>query len=536
MELLYIIIGFVLVLGIIIAVHEGGHYIFAKKAGILVREFSFGMGPQLWKKKKGETVYSIRAFPIGGFCAIAGEEFEGDPLANVNRIKLNIEKGIIKGFYLDVDDPNIKYPEYRIVGYDLFDKEQLGKLYMDVDDNGIVVRYQVDPQAIIYEKKIEMQIAPYNRTLGSKSKRKRAMVMFGGPLMNFLLALVVFFLVGIIQGFPDYNSSKVSFVGMDEGNSTPAYAEGLRTGDIITELKAGDDLVLEIKKWEDISVFMSQYKDNGKTVPIEINYLRNNNVNKIYVNPIIKIYNIDTVGRFGGQGIEVIQVNQHIDEMADNSELQVGDIIYEVNGITYLQLVEMYSEFTDFSGENPDETLSMRVIREGAFVDISVRPYSKKIIDKQITVLGEPVVKIELGVGPVYKFNLLKSFVYSGERTLNSFTAIYDSFYLLFSDKTVTIRAFSGPVGIAAIIGSVMKQGAISVLALIGLLSVNIGLLNLLPIPALDGGRLLFLGYEAVTGKKPNQKVETALITITMLLLLGFMVFVTFNDIVGFFK
>ena len=70
----------------------------------------------------------------------------------------------------------------------------------------------------------------------------------------------------------------------------------------------------------------------------------------------------------------------------------------------------------------------------------------------------------------------------------------------------------------------------------LGILSINIGLLNLLPVPALDGGRLLFLGYEAITNKKPNQQVETILITITMVLLMGLMVYVTFNDIVGLFK
>ncbi|MCK9536235.1 MAG: RIP metalloprotease RseP [Bacilli bacterium] len=535
MEFFYILIGFILILGIIIAVHEGGHYIFAKKAGILVREFSFGMGPQLIKKKKGETVYSLRAFPIGGFCAIAGEEFEGDPFANISRVKLDIEKGVIKGFYLDFDNPEINYPEYVIVGYDLYDKGQTGNLYMDVDENGNVIRYPVDPQAIIYERKTEMQIAPYNRTLGAKSKKKRAMVMFGGPLMNFLLALVVFFLAGLIQGFPDFSTSTVSFIDMDKVNPTPAYEAGLRTGDIITKLKAGD-LIVEINEWSDISDFMSKYTTTGKTDMIEVKYNQGDTHKTVFVNPQIKIYNIDTVGQFTGQGIKVIKVNKHENEMANNKELNDGDIIVEINGVSYLELTNMYRELTEFSGEDPKEKISLKVIRNDEIKDITVRPYSKAIMEKQIIALGEPIVKIEIGINPIYKFSLLKSFIYSGERTIKSFTAIYDSFYLLFKDKTVTIKAFSGPVGIAAIIGSVMRQGVVNIFALIGLLSVNVGLLNLLPIPALDGGRLVFLGYEAITGKKPNQKVETALITVTMLLLLAFMVFVTFNDILGLFK
>jgi len=77
---------------LIIIIDEGGHFFFARRANILCREYAFGMGPLLWKKKKGETLYSIRALPIGGFCAIAGEEVEDDPLKELKKIKfLDIE-------------------------------------------------------------------------------------------------------------------------------------------------------------------------------------------------------------------------------------------------------------------------------------------------------------------------------------------------------------------------------------------------------------------------------------------------------------
>jgi regulator of sigma E protease len=219
--------------------------------------------------------------------------------------------------------------------------------------------------------------------------------------------------------------------------------------------------------------------------------------------------------------------------MADIKELQIGDIITKINGVNHLELAKMYRELADFSGEDPKERVTLEIIRDGEVKEIKVRPLSKMIMER--IAAGEPVVDVSMGVSPGYKFSLAKSLVYSGKQTAKSFTAIIDSFYLLFRDKSVTVKAFSGPVGIAVIIGSVVKQGLVSVLVLMGLLSVNLGLFNLLPIPALDGGRLVFLGYEAITGKKPNQKIETALITITMLLLIGFMIFVTFNDIIGQF-
>ena len=95
----------------------------------------------------------------------------------------------------------------------------------------------------------------------------------------------------------------------------------------------------------------------------------------------------------------------------------------------------------------------------------------------------------------------------------------------------VGIKDLSGPVGIYQLTSEAAKGGFASLLNFIGFLSVNVGFMNLLPIPALDGGRLVFVAYEAITKKKPNQKVETVLITVTMLLLFGLIIFVSFNDI-----
>ena len=114
------ILAFLFVLGTIILVHEGGHFYFASKAGVLCREYSFGMGPLLVGKKKGETLYSIRALPIGGFCAIAGEEGEDDPLKASTEVRLVIEEGIVKKICFEVDNPLFKdIPLFKLKAYDL---------------------------------------------------------------------------------------------------------------------------------------------------------------------------------------------------------------------------------------------------------------------------------------------------------------------------------------------------------------------------------------------------------------------------------
>ncbi|MFA5765571.1 MAG: RIP metalloprotease RseP [Bacilli bacterium] len=523
------LVVFIFVLGVIILVHEGGHFFFARRANILCREFAFGMGPILWKKKKGETLYSIRAFPIGGFCAIAGEELENNPFKNRETIKLRIENGVITGFYLDVDDVKVDYPIYKIISYDIFDVEKTGLLYMEVIDGDLIVKYPVDAKAMIYEKKIEFQIAPYNRTINAKPKRARAMVMFGGPLMNFLLALVVFFIAGLIQGYANYDSSVVD----DLTEETPAYIAGLRDGDEIIKLESST-IIQEVKVWDDISQFMDDYQTLGELELIKITYLREGQENTTVLTPAVYVYNGGFVGDYTiTDKVVVLLVSSVENNLANNVELLAGDQIIEIEGQAVTSWGDVYHVFENYIGDGEEENwITLKVIREGTEKEISIKPFSKTLLEKQTTTSGEPIpaVKVAMGISPTYKFSFLKSFGYSGKRTLASFTAIIDTFDLLFSGD-VGIQNLSGPVGIFSLTKDVAAQGIAPIFNLIGLLSVNIGLLNLLPIPALDGGRLVFLGYEAITKKKPNQKVETILITVTMLLLFGLMIVVTFGDI-----
>ncbi|HKM29335.1 MAG TPA: RIP metalloprotease RseP [Bacilli bacterium] len=530
MDFIIGLIAFIFVLGVIILIHEGGHFFFARRVNILCREFAFGMGPILWKKKKGETLYSIRAFPIGGFCAIAGEEQENDPFKNRETVKLDIKDGKIVSFYFDVDDDKVDYPIYKIISYDIFDAEETGTLFMEVVDGDFITKYPVDPQAMIHEKKTEYQIAPYNRTINSKTKRARAMVMFGGPLMNFLLALVVFFLAGLMQGYANYESSVID--NMTE--ETPAYVAGLRDGDEIIRLESGL-LGKDITVWNDISVFMDDYQTLGALGLIRVTYLRGGSEKLTTLTPAVYVYNGGFIGDFTITDKVVVLVTSPVENnLANNIELQEGDQIIEIAGETVTSWGDVYHVFEKYVGDGDDETnwIKLKVIREGEIKQIKIKPFSKTLLEKQTTTTGEPIpaVKVAIGISPTYKFSFLKSFSYSGERTLSSFTAIIDTFALLFSGD-VGVQNLSGPVGIFSLTKNVAAQGIAPIFNLIGLLSVNIGLLNLLPIPALDGGRLVFLGYEAITRKKPNQKVETILITVTMLLLFGLMIYVTFGDI-----
>lgn len=537
------LVAFIFILGLIIAVHEGGHFFFARRAGILAREFAFGMGPILWKKKKGETVYSVRAFPIGGFCAIAGEELEDDPFKDRPRVKLDIKNEVIHGFYLNVENDDIKLPVYDIMEYDIFDQEETGNLYMEVIREGERFKFSVDPQAMVYLEKLEYQIAPYNRTLGAKSKRARAMVMFGGPLMNFLLAILAFFIFALMRGFPNTNSNKVS--GMDEDNPTLAYEAGLRNNDKITKLKSGN-LELVINAWDDISNFMASYTNAGKITPIEVEYVRNNQTATTNVLPSILFSSLAIEGQIhyvnnNPVGIKVLNYISASDGMINNSALEKYYtkelIITKFNNIEATNLGEVFALLNNFQGNNEMDALNkieLTILSDGETATVKVQPYSKAIMDYQMKTNGIPVVKVAMGISPSYKFNFLKSIGYGFTETLNSSTAVFSTLKMLFT-RIISVKSLSSFVGIGAVTVKLAKQGILPLLHWLGLLSVNIGLMNLLPIPALDGGRLVFLGYEAITKKKPNQKVETWLIGITMLLLFGLMIFVTINEILRIF-
>ncbi len=538
---IYILV-FAVVLGLIVGIHEFGHFIFARRGGILCREYAIGMGPVLWKKKKGETLYALRAIPLGGFCAIAGEEVEDDPFKNKEFIKLDIKDDKIVGFYLEDDNPNINFPKFKIVNYDIYDEAQTGNLFMTViNDADEEVTYSVDPQAMLYYKKQEMQIAPYNRTLGSKSIGRRAMVMFGGPMMNFVLALIVFLLVGLFTGFADYDSNELGEVT----ENSNIYELGLREGDKIIALETDSLGKKMISNWNELSDFLDDYREN-----LYLNeYIKITYKNQDGKEAVINATPFVAVNSAGfGSTYDYLETNKVVvgvvqalsDELGDNSQLKEKDEIVSINGINVTSWKEVVEVFADYDSKDP---VKMTVLRENQDTkvmetqEIEIIPYSKKLMENQTSISGGsvPIVQIVLGISPTTKFNLFKSFGYAFRRTGESFLAVFQTLELLFSN-TVSVKNLSGPIGIFSLTSQAAKEGILYILSLIGLLSVNIGLLNLFPIPALDGGRLVFLGYELVTRKKPNPKVETILITVTMILLLGLMVFVSFGDIARIIK
>lgn len=538
------ILAFVFALALIILIHEGGHFFFARRANILCREYAFGMGPQLVKYKKGETTYAINLLPIGGYCAIAGEEVEDDPLKELKQVRLVIENGVIKKFI--VDDKNHlfdDYPLYEIVRYDIFDEQDTGKLYMVIKENDEEIEYPVDPQAMYVftkpysgdktdiEKKrnkyaSEIQIAPHNRTLNAKSKTQRALVMFGGPLMNFVLAIIVFFFAGLMMGFSDTSSTELA--NISEGTSS--YIAGLRDGDVITALETSTITKQETNKWDDISSFMTKYKeDTSSYEEIKVYYTSNGENKTTMIYPQTVIYSISILQDLTDRtNVKVGEVSEAAP--AYKGGMRTGDIIQKISykdGDSY-DVHNWKDVYNIFLNNEEGEEMNITVLRDGEVVKCTVDPYSRDLFKRTQSVDTAVVL---LGVSPSTKHSFWKSIAYSFTELVASVKKMFFTLGYLFFSKEVGINDLSGPVGIYSLTSQAAQGGFANLLYWIGFLSVNVGFLNLLPIPALDGGRLLFVGIEAVTKKKVSAKVETILINITMLLLFALIIFVSFNDV-----
>ena len=200
------VIAFIIIFGSLVFFHELGHFIFAKRAGIMVREFAIGMGPKIFGMTKGETLYTVRLLPIGGYVRMAGEDLDNIELQPGYRVALvTNEDNVVEKVILNQKNhhPNVVFLEVEradlnkglwVEGYDEDDESEYPR----------IVRYEVSRNAVIVENGKETMIAPYDRQFNSKTVGQRSMAIFAGPLFNFILAFFIFLAIGLLQGKPTY--------------------------------------------------------------------------------------------------------------------------------------------------------------------------------------------------------------------------------------------------------------------------------------------------------------------------------------------
>lgn len=409
-------ISIVLMFGVLVAVHEWGHLVMAKRAGILCREFAIGFGPKIFSFFKNETLYTVRLLPIGGYVKMAGEEPEFVEVKPGQTIGLALQDWVIQKMYLDPAHPKTD----QVVTVESIDL--LHKLEVVALQDEVSTRYPVSKTAFLVEGQTETQIAPYDRTFGSKSVFKRVLAIAAGPAMNFVLAFVILFGLALYNGSPTGDS----VIGTVQKGS-PADQAGLVEGDRIVSVN-GD----QTEKWTDLRAGFQDQAGKETTVVYE----RDGQENTTAITPKVQ--------QQGDQKVGIIGVTNET-EKSFGTALQTG----------------------------VSETWRMSTLIVGAVGDL---------------VTG-----------------------------------------------VVGVDQLSGPVGIVKMTDQVADSGFSMLLTWTALLSVNLAVFNLLPLPALDGGRLLFLFLEALRGKPVDPQKEGLVHFVGFALLMLLMLVVTWNDIQKFF-
>lgn len=538
------IIAFIFAIGIIILIHEAGHFYCAKKAGILCHEFSIGMGPVLWQKRKGETMISIRAIPIGGYVAMADSTVEQILINEGETIGINLEDGSVKELVLDQNlDADFRGVVKHI--------ELLG-----VHGEGLEVTLEIDGEDKTYpilrdaflvsSPKDRMQITPYDRSFDSKKISQRFITISAGVIMNFVLSIVLYLIISFVTGVP----ANTNIVG-SVGEAYPS-AEFLSSGDIIKEVNGK-----EVTDWNSLGVIMEDVAKEGKTT-ITLKYIHDgvlkeeNNCGVYLVLNSFGLSNMqidenassyDKGAQVGNLGLKYGTGKDKATPSDDETVLKNGDYItaIRIHGNSEWTVINDWSDLISNLNAYTD------------VISIDYKFYSqdkKKEIDSQTPIYsysdallsGQDIIKLKayIGISPEYHFDFWgctkAGFKQFGESSLVIFSTLKELIAPSANIREVGLSDLSGVVGIFNLVSRTLSSGFLAYLSLIALLSVNIGIMNFLPIPALDGGRAVFLIYEAITHKKPNKKFETLLNNIVFILLLILFVFVTYNDILRLFK
>ncbi|GEO46705.1 RIP metalloprotease RseP [Companilactobacillus kimchii] len=415
------IITFIIVFGILVIVHEFGHYYAAKKSGILVREFSVGMGPKIVAYRKNHTTYTLRLLPLGGYVRMAGAQEDDSDIqpGTMASLVLNDQDKVIKII------TSSKVYDANAVPVQISKSDLVDDLVIEGYENGdetVVKKYSVDHDATIVEEDgTEVQIAPRDVQLQSVSVWKRMITNFAGPFNNFVLAVLAAILAAFMM-----NGVATNQLGHIEKNS-----------------------------------------------------------------------------------------------IAQEAGLKVNDTIVSVNG----KKTGSWTALSTNIQNNPGKKVTLKVESNKKLKTVKLTPKSVKSQGQSYGFIGI-MPKTDSSVWAKVKYG----FSYSWGTTVMVFHAL---------GKMVSggfnINQLSGPVGIYSMTSKVASQGIINIILFTSMLSMNLGIVNLIPIPALDGGKILLNIVEAIRRKPIPEQYETVITLIGVGILVLLMIAVTWNDIQRFF-
>lgn len=436
------ILAAIVVLGILIFVHELGHFLVAKRSGVGVLKFSLGFGPKLVGVKRGETEYLLSAFPLGGYVKMIGE---------------------------DPADASVE---------------------------------AADPA----------------RSFSQKSVATRARIILAGPVANLFLPVVIFWGVFATVGQPYF----LPIVGAPDPGS-PAAQAGLLPGDRVQALNGE-----RIERWTDVEAAVQA----SAGTPLNFTVMRDGRAFDVRLTPRAVV----TPDIFG-QETQAWDVGLHpllstrigqvlLGHVAEQAGLRSGDRIVALNGTPIVE----WEQLAKTIHESPGKPVRLTVERDGRRFDVLVTPRSTK----QQTASGEEEIGL-IGIGPAVeshyqRLNPVTALVAGAKKTAELSVLIVQGFVKLIEAK-ISPKTIGGPILIGQMAGEVVQRGPVEFLSFTALLSINLAILNLLPIPVLDGGHLLFSLIEWLRGKPVSLRKREIAQQVGMVLLVGLMIFAFYNDI-----
>ena len=422
------LLAFAFVIGVLVFVHELGHFLAARRVGVRVLAFSIGFGPRLVGFTRGGTEYKIAAIPLGGFVKMAGETAE---------------------------DQRSGAPDEFL----------------------------------------------------SKSKWERFQVLIAGPAMNIALAVVVLWIV-LLQGadIPAYRDMP-PVVGALEA-SAPAAGQ-VQVGDRILRV---DDRSVET--WEDFLITIAGKARREVTLLVD----RGGRQETVRVVP-------KAVGKYEIGEIGVLpNTHPHIRSVvaggpADKAGLKADDVVLAINGET----VSFSRQISELIGKHEGREITIRFARNGQEQDVRVTPIKRTEKNWAIGIgISDQLTHIDPGVFEALKMSVVQNWEASA--------LIFRTLGGLFTGET-SPRQLMGPVGIASLSGESAQAGIIPLLGLLASISLNLGLLNLMPIPVLDGGHILILLLEGLARRDFSMRVKERMLFAGLVLLMLLMVTVIYNDL-----
>lgn len=403
----------IFVLGFLILIHEGGHFIVARLCKVTVNEFSIGFGPIIWKKQGKETKYTLRLIPLGGFVNLEGEE----------------EHSKKEGSFSEASIP------------------------------------------------------------------KRMAIVLAGGFVNIIFALIVYFILTASIG--NYTSLVVD-------STVPQYAAevaGMQAGDKIIKINGKKTYTKS-----DIDRIMEKADGNELLVTIE----RNGEKQEIRIQPTAREYkNTGIYLKASGASNKIVTVKAG--SSAEKQGIKANDEILKINGIEV---------------KNQTEIIGM-IQGESKTLDITLKRGKEEL---ELTIEPEIAYQYYLGIYFEKAENTISNRLYYALFDTKDFTlSIFENLKMLVTGK-VRVDQFMGPVGISEV---VVKTNKISdFIHILALISLSLGVTNLLPIPALDGGKFLLLGIEAIRRKKISEKTEMNLQLIGFACLITLSFYITYHDII----